>query len=257
MATTAIQTRCLIHTGAYFLAHVNGDDIPNHDHHYVNYFKSSDGITWQDTGWGGWDADLLDIIAMAADPDGDNGNGITLGLAESHPKLFRTDKNLTSHSEITDTPNGNFIAFGGGTWIIVGDSGAVYTSTDGGQNWTQRSLANGVTANLYGAIYGDGIWVVCGANGTIQYSTDDGVTWHAATPADSFSGTFYGAAYGRTFFVVCGENGEIQSSSSPGDSWTHRDAAESYNKTFKAVAWGTPYFCLVGEDGEIQYVEVN
>jgi len=253
----AVYTRCLVHTGAYYLAYLGGMSSGG-DHDYSNFFKSEDGIIWDDTGWGGWDADLLNLAAMAADPDGDNGNGIVLGLpATPQSKLFKTNKNLTSHSEITDTPDGNFIAFGGDTWIIVGDNGAVYTSTDGGQNWTQRSLANGVTANLYGAVYGDGIWVVCGANGTIQYSTDDGVTWHAATPADSFSGTFYGAAYGRTFFVVCGENGEIQSSSSPGDSWTHRDAAESYNKTFKAVAWGAPYFCLVGEDGEIQYVEVS
>ena len=67
------------------------------------------------------------------------------------------------------------VAFGNNTYVAVGNTGLIRTSTDG-FIWVTRT--SGVTDNLNGATYNDlaGVWVVVGDNNTVLMS-DTGITW--------------------------------------------------------------------------------
>lgn len=83
----------------------------------------------------------------------------------------------------------NDIATGaiGGTqwWVAVGDSGKLYTSTDGGITWTSRT--SGTTGNINAVIYNedDEEFYAGGeasaAGGAYLYKTTNGSTWTAVT----------------------------------------------------------------------------
>ena len=59
--------------------------------------------------------------------------------------------------------------FGNSTFVAVGNSGTIITSTDG-INWTSRT--SGTSKNLWGISYGNNKWVTGGDNGSVFSSTD-------------------------------------------------------------------------------------
>jgi len=114
--------------------------------------------------------------------------------------------NWTNHTLSANLRN---IAFGAGTFVAVGDSGYIGTSTVGYGTWTQRG--SGTAGSIYGVCYGDGYFVAVGPAGYIATSPD-GVTW---TPRSSgTSETLQRVAYGRGSFVVTGTGGTILQSGS-------------------------------------------
>ena len=60
--------------------------------------------------------------------------------------------------------------------LIVGDSGRVFRTTDGGDAWVQ--MASDTEENLLGVAFGEGgLAYAAGRNGAIVRSTDNGATW--------------------------------------------------------------------------------
>ncbi len=70
-----------------------------------------------------------------------------------------------------------------GTWIIVGDSGAVVRSTNNGVSWSSVSTPAGTGSSFTCVGYGDGVWIIGIEPGTTSHynqclrSTNGGATW--------------------------------------------------------------------------------
>ena len=75
-------------------------------------------------------------------------------------------------------------AYGNGTYVAVGDSGNLYTTTDPsvGSNWVKRTTYNLTNINgleIKRVAFGNGVFVAVG-NYLCNYSYDNGVTWQYA-----------------------------------------------------------------------------
>jgi hypothetical protein len=121
------------------------------------------------------------------------------------------------------TTNINWIATdGAGTWVAVGDSGKLASSTDG-YTWTQRTSGFSTTTISWVA-YGGGTWVAVGGSGKLSTSTD-AVTWTAVTTATSTWSSSYTighVAYGNGNWVGQNSNGTLKQTTTPGGAWTTR-----------------------------------
>ena len=71
------------------------------------------------------------------------------------------------------TNNLNDITYGNSTFVAVGNSGNILTSSDG-TSWDNRT--SGTSNDLYGVTYENSTYVATGENGTILTSSD-GITW--------------------------------------------------------------------------------
>ena len=95
------------------------------------------------------------------------------------------------------------IEYGKGTYTIVGQSGAIYTSTNL-DNWTRRT--SGTNLKLVGISYGKGQFVVTGDKGTILTSSN-GINW---TKQDSTTDSYLiRSRYANGMYIACGYNGTI------------------------------------------------
>jgi len=107
------------------------------------------------------------------------------------------------------------------TAYVVGNSGVMYKTTDGGANWNQVTHGTGVTDNLNGVDFPQGqvnAGFVVGAGGVILKTSDAGSTWSTQT-----SGTLE-ELYGVSFFnantgKAVGEN-RVLSTTDSGVTWT-------------------------------------
>jgi hypothetical protein len=155
-------------------------------------------------------------------------------------------------------------------FVAVGESGAVYSSTDNQQTWTSRSLPTAVAGRqLNDLVFGRGRFIAVGEAGTIVYSAD-GVTWTSATinSANSLSNIALNAVAfnNASDFVAVGQGGTVLTSSD-GITWTAQanSIPEDLNAiTYSAatsvthpVALSTKAFWLAaGADGAV-YTSVN
>jgi hypothetical protein len=98
----------------------------------------------------------------------------------------------------------NAVTYGGGHYVVVGDSGTILSSTDG-INWV---AANYMTTgnNLNGVAYGDGVYVAVGDNGWTAVSLDS-INWTSIS--SSTLNNLQAVTYGGSGFVAVGENGVI------------------------------------------------
>jgi len=95
------------------------------------------------------------------------------------------------------------IAFGNGTFVIVGAQGLILSSIDG-TNWIQRNA--GTTATLSGIAFGKGTFVATSYNGSI-FTSNDGATWQQRNTGISIR--LLSVIYGNNSFVLVGDNGLI------------------------------------------------
>ncbi len=131
---------------------------------------------------------------------------------------------------IAGAPTMNVLAIGVGLYVAVGDTGAIYTSSDSATTWTAR--ASGTASNLYGISYVNGTYVAVGASGTLLTSTD-AVTW--TTQASMTGSNLRGVTYGANTYVAVGDNGAIVSSA---DATTWAVQTGPTAESFRAVSFG-------------------
>lgn len=144
-------------------------------------------------------------------------------------------------SNYTGTNNFWNVAYGNGTYVSIGASGAVYTSTDR-INWTQR--VSGTTNTLYEAAYGPSQFVVVGNNGTILKSAN-GTAWTLQTVGTSH---LYGVLYANNQYVIIGAAGKIMTSPDA-VTWTTRTSGVT--KDLDAIVWGQSKYVVSGSGGTI------
>jgi len=123
----------------------------------------------------------------------------------------------------------NAIAASDSEYVAVGNSGAVYRSTDG-KNWTNRSIS-GQSNRFNGVTYGPNGFVAVG-NGGIIYTSDDGINWVAR--ASGTTNNLLAVAASDSGYVAVGDLSATVLQSTDGISWTTRSIPQS--ATYACVA---------------------
>jgi len=102
------------------------------------------------------------------------GNSIYMACS-SDGTCWSSPDGVTWASVTSPGVNGWDIAYGNGTWIVVGDSGAVYYSTDDGATWSAGS--NPAAQNLKGVSYDARNDIFYAIGDDLIKSVDGGVNW--------------------------------------------------------------------------------
>lgn len=108
-------------------------------------------------------------------------------MAADSGKIYTSkDKGTTWTSRISGVSTDlQEVTFGNNTYVAVGDSNTIITSSDG----SSRTSRTG-TGNLGEVTFGDDNFVTVGGSG-VPTSSDNGTTWVVRT----LSGTFYGLSF--------------------------------------------------------------
>jgi hypothetical protein len=134
---------------------------------------------------------------------------------------------VTNHLSLFQYYNNHFpgqlvsIAFGRGTFVIIGAYGQILTSHDG-EHWVASALPRmaGLITLLHGVTAGDSGFVAVGQHGMI-FTSPDGLNW---TQRDSgVDEIIYSVAYGNGRYVAFADNNTTYTSvltSSDGVKWT-------------------------------------
>ena len=91
----------------------------------------------------------------------------------------------------------NGVTYGNNTFVAVGQSGTVRTSSDNGATWDNGT--SGTTKWLYEVAYGNSTFVAVGQSGTHIHSGDDGISWSVGTWTPTVNIT--GVAFGNNTFL--------------------------------------------------------
>ena len=104
------------------------------------------------------------------------------------------------------------IAYGNGTYVVVGQAGKVFSSSDG-TTWKDHSISTAF--DLDSVAYGNGVFVVVGKNGLLYYS-NDGASWTGVSSGTTNpinrvifeNNKFIATSYGRLLISSNGINWE-------------------------------------------------
>ena len=154
------------------------------------------------------------------------------------------------------SPSIRDIAYGGGTFVAVGDNGRIAYSSNGGRNWTEVANSTFGDTKINSVAFGNNTFVAVGHTGKAAYSTNNGATWTAV--ANSTFGSdecgdynIFGIGYGNGTFVMAGMNGKTAYSTN-GTSWTAANATSTTaTSTLNGIAFGANTFVAVGDLGTI------
>lgn len=180
------------------------------------------------------------------------GDGVFVAVGDSDRAFANAGNGWTPF--LTGAPALDGIAWSQklGTFVAVGDGGAIVTSTDG-VNWAAQNSTT--TFNLFGIAAADVGLIAVGDGGTILVSTD-GVNW---VQRDSGTdATLYGVAVGRAGTVVAvGASGAVLVSIDAGVTWQVNFVAfpDVAIGDLKGIAYGTSGWVTVGDFGVILHGE--
>jgi hypothetical protein len=135
-----------------------------------------------------------------------------------------------------------FATNGASVYIMLGDNGRVYRSTDAGATWAVTTPVN--STDCFGVGYGNGRFVITGSSKLI-YSTDNGASWASGSMT---SATGYNATYGNSVWVLGCSAGIIQRST---DGVTFTTAQDTGAQVHYSGAFGNGYFVIAGADGQV------
>jgi len=108
---------------------------------------------------------------------------------------------------------------------VVG-GGYIYTSTDSGATWTERTSAG---SNYWRSIASsaDGTQLAAAVNGGLYISTDSGATWNASGSAGSRAWQAVASSPDGTKLAAAVESGYIYTSTNNGVTWTQKTGSGS------------------------------
>lgn len=195
------------------------------------FLSSTDGQTW--TGRYSGVTTSFDKVQYL------NGNYLAMGGTGSLLNLVTSSDGITWTPRNAGTAVYNAAAYGAGVYVVVGNSGAVFSSPDL-VTWTTRSAGANTFRDI---IFANSIFVAVGASNSV-YSSTDGITWTLRTA----SGTFNRIIYANSLFVLVGDSSAIWTSSN-GTTWTQRTSPAAFN--INDVVWNGSLYCAVGSSGNI------
>lgn len=145
-------------------------------------------------------------------------------------------------------PDGNTLlgaAHDGGLTVVVGYSGTVLRSTDGGSTWAPQAL--GSRADLLDVTFGGGLFVAVGEGGAL-YTSPDGATWTARDSGAALD--LWAVTWNGSLFVAVGQGGQVTSSAN-GTSWSAAFIPELAGNTYLwGMVWTGSLFVAVGGDSD-------
>ena len=134
------------------------------------------------------------------------------------------------------------VAFGGGTYVAVGSAGFIVSSVDA-ESWTQRN--KGTSRNLLAVAPADDGFVAVGSQGTVAWSSN-GIEWESFTP--STTNSLLAVIKIESMYVAAGANGVILSGDAPGNLVAQ---VSGTTNTLEGIAYGKGQFVIVGNGGTI------
>ena len=205
-------------------------------------------------------------------------------VCAGYNQIYTSVDGLTWQFDTSFPSDINGLAFGGGTYVVVLSSGAIFSSPDG-KSWTQRQ--SWTTTAFYAVAYGGGEFVAVGYGGRLLTSYDganwfvrpsptmndlksvvygggqflawnslgqelvstNGLTW--TLPGSSFQIPIYQVIYDGSSFMAVGAGGAVYTSST-GTAWTMQSINVSA-ANFAAVTYDAhnSIFVAVGQGGAI------
>jgi hypothetical protein len=137
----------------------------------------------------------------------------------------------------------NGVAYGNGTFVVVGEAGTVFTSPNG-LEWTLGT--SGGAEELRGVAYGNGLFVAVGRYGRILTSPN-GIAW---TRRESGTADFLlGVAFGNGIFAAVGDRGTV-TASSDGMNWDVERAGKT--DWLRGITYANGVFVAVGFDENLR-----
>jgi photosystem II stability/assembly factor-like uncharacterized protein len=149
----------------------------------------------------------------------------------------------------TDAVKG--IAFSGNTFVAVGGSGKIASSTNG-TTWTAVETSPFGTTQINSVAYGGGKWLAAGNEGKMATSTD-GTTWAAVTTSPFGTTQINSVAYGGGKWLAAGNEGKM-ATSTDGTTWTAVTNSAFGATQINGVAYGDTNpirWVAVGNNGKI------
>ena len=156
--------------------------------------------------------------------NGANWSHVTTGYASNYGNNYKASLNGIN--------NLRGVSFGNNTFVAVGYSGKIITSTDDGSSWDNETAVN--SNNLYGVTFGNSTFVAVGSNGTIVKSTNNGASWSSSSSGTSE--TLFGVTFGNNTFMAVGNSGTIVKSTDNGANWSSSSSGTTNN--LYGVAFG-------------------
>jgi hypothetical protein len=149
------------------------------------------------------------------------------------------------------------IVYGNGVWVATGDTGQLYSSSNG-TTWTSRTSQFGTTSILF-VNYGNGVFVAVGSSGKISTSTD-GTTWTART-SNMGTNDINHVIYANSLWVAVGSGGGttntggITYSSDNGATWTRKSQSFAIGPNYQQSLWnGTNWIVVSSIDTGYNYL---
>lgn len=160
------------------------------------------GATWAQlhvpTGFG-VDAQIAGGAATAA------GTTVLVGYYDTIARAGANETTATLVAHPVSAEWWNAAAAAGGRFWVVGDGGAILSSTDDGQTW--QTQASGTTENLYGVHFADvQHGAIVGRRGTVLVTSDGGGTW---MPRPLGRDVFLGAVWVEATTITVGGEGVL------------------------------------------------
>lgn len=161
------------------------------------------------------------------------------GLGDNANCLRRsTNKGATFSLPTTIGTSGQLMRamdFGAGLFVIVGDAGRIYSSTDG-ITWTQRT--SGHTNSLQRVRFENGVFITAGPS-NIMTSTD-GITWtNRSTGAGSQCRSI--GYVGNNTWIAGFDSSTAYRSTDNGTNWSSFTLTSGYSSLFSVAGNGTGY----------------
>jgi hypothetical protein len=177
------------------------------------FWYSQDGSSWDwitvGEDYGAYDYTFHDIIFSEGRLVAVGGRPISDTPSLNLLVVSPPNEELSSRSKDGLTPCHYGVSSGAGLFVIVGESGSIFTSQDL-QQWESRD--SGVTNTLRSVAFGQGLFVAVGEQGAILRSAD-GLNW--AKDPSVVSHTLNRITHANGTFVAVGDNGTILQSSRP------------------------------------------
>lgn len=203
-----------------------------------------------------WTARSTGLATMNAVTNG-GGTFVAVGASGAIRYITATPHGSTAWTTVTaGSATLNGVAYSAGTaqWVAVGNSGAMYYSSNG-TTWTSKT--SGFSTTNINAVATDGAtttstWVMVGDAGKIGYST----TVSAATPTVTlptgiFSGSpaLYTVASGPAASWFVGGAGGVAATASPVATWTAASIGVGASNAIRASVRGTDGWIAMGDSG--------
>ena len=115
------------------------------------------------------------------------------------------------------------ITFGDNTFVAVGNTGAIRTSSDNGSSWDNGT--SGTTYYFNEVAYGDSTFIAVGQSGKIITSSDNGSSWDNSTQAVT-TAQLTGVAFGDDVGIAVASTDILRSRNDNGSNWVQSNSMD-------------------------------